>query len=409
MPSPPHPFTICMVHSFFHNRGGDTTYAHQLSKDLRQRGHVVHPFSMQHPLNNASPNQRYFAPWTTLSQGKKQRLWDIVSLIWSRSAASSFADMLDHIKPDIIHIQHLHRHLTPSILAEARQRNIPIVWTLHDYEILCPSGKMVRNASLCTKCVRGSVLNAARHRCKWNATAPSLLSALEHGIHRLIGIENWVDAFICPSDFLASQLAQRIPPHRIHHIPNPIHFPVLREPSKKQWIVAGRLSSEKGFDVAIQAALELPQYPLLICGDGPERQALERLAKGAAHIQFLGMLPHAEVQRHIQESTLVAVPSKWPENFPYAVIEAQALGRPVIGSQMGGIVEQITHEQSGLLIPPNDPEMLRSAVARLFDAPEWAQQIGQRARAQVEESCQIAPHLRQIEEIYTHQIMKRVS
>lgn len=398
--------SICIVHSFHHNRGGDTTYTNQFSQLLREQGHTVYPFAMHHPHNDPSVSQRYFAPWTKLSQGTKQNIFDIASLIWSRKAQKSFTEALDQLQPNIIHIQHLHRHLTPAILQPARERGIPIVWTLHDYELLCPSGKMLRAGKKCTKCAQGTVLNAALHRCKWNATAASILSAVEHGVHRLLGVERWIDAFICPSQFLATQLQGRVPTEKIHHYPNPVSVPPYTPPQKQQWMVAGRLTSEKGFDIAIQAAQMLPEYKLLVCGDGPQRKALEDLAAGAPNIQFLGMLPHAHVQKHIKESQIVAVPSCWPENFPYAVIEAQALGRPVVGTNMGGIPEQIKHQETGLLIPPNSPEPLAKAIKSLFDDPQYAAQIGQRAHKQVSTQCEPQKHRHNIEELYTQLISR---
>ena len=398
-----------MVHSFHHNRGGDTTYTRQVTEGLQERGHMVHPFAMQHPLNDFCSEQRYFAPWTPLSQNAKLRPRDLPRLIWSRTAYRAFAAAIEQLKPDVIHVQHLHRHLTPSILAAARLRRIPVVWTLHDYELLCPSGKMVREGKLCNLCAKGTVVPAVLHRCKWNDVPASLLSAIEHGFHRLLRIEQWVDAFVSPSRFLAEQLKVRVPKDKIRHIPNPIQIQNLTQNPNKQWLVAGRLSPEKGFDVAIQAALQLPEYPLLICGDGPERKKLERLANGASHIHFLGMLPHSTLQNHIKASTVIAVPSKWPENFPYAVIEAQAYGKPVVASQMGGITEQITDEETGLLVSPNDPNALKSAVARLFENPEWADKIGQRARNRVQNVCRFNAHLSRLENLYTQVIFNRLN
>ncbi|MEC8381220.1 MAG: glycosyltransferase family 4 protein [Myxococcota bacterium] len=403
------PLNVCMVHSFHHNRGGDTTYTRQVTQGLQSRNHVVHPFAMQHPLNDSVPSQRYFAPWTPLSQKTKLRAKDILKLIWSRDAYQAFATAIDQLKPDVIHVQHLHRHLTPSILAAARLRKVPVVWTLHDYELLCPSGKMVRQGQMCSLCANGSVIPAVRHRCKWNNTAASLLSAIEHGTHRLIHIEDWIDAFVCPSQFLEKHLQKRIPVDRIHHIPNPVQLTKSKPASKNQWLVAGRLSPEKGFDVAIKAALKLPQYPLLICGDGPERQRLEHLANGAKHIHFLGMLPHETLQKHISESAIIAVPSKWPENFPYAVIEAQAQGKPTVASKMGGIIEQITHEETGLLVPPGDPIALHAAIARLFKKPEWAEELGRKAQSRVATVCRFETHLERLENLYTHVIFNRLN
>ena len=92
--------------------------------------------------------------------------------------------------------------------------------------------------------------------------------------------------------------------------------------------------------MAIQAALHLPEYPLLFVVMVLNGNLLNDWPMAPKHIHFLGMLPHSTLQNHIKASTVIAVPSKWPENFPYAVIEAQTYGKPVVASQMGGITSK---------------------------------------------------------------------
>lgn len=393
---------ILMVHSFHHNRGGDTTYTQHLTHLLGSKGHEVYPFAMNHPENYPAISQRYFSQWTRLSQGRKQGVGDILSLIWSRSAQKDMSDILDHFKPDIVHIQHLHRHLTPSILRPIRNRKIPIVWTLHDYELICPNGKLFKNNELCTKCVKGTVFNSIRYRCKWGKLAPSILSAVEHGVHRLMNIQNWVDTFISPSSYLSERLIESgVRRENVQVLQNPINCPAYQPPSKKQWLIAGRLSPEKGFHTAIDAAKLTPTFPLLICGDGPDKERLMARAGSAKNIHFLGMLPHKRVQDLIQDSMVIAVPSLWPENYPYAVLEGQANGRAVIASPVGGISEQIQHERTGILVTPNEPETLAEWVVKLLNDPRKTNQIGLKAREQTLISANPNTHLSKIEELYS--------
>ena len=95
---------------------------------------------------------------------------------------------------DICHIQHIHRHLTPSILKPLNQAGIPVVWTVHDYELICPEGHLFAPDGPCTRCKQHRYWEAVRHRCKWGAPIPSLAAALGL-IHRLMKVWDRVDHF----------------------------------------------------------------------------------------------------------------------------------------------------------------------------------------------------------------------
>jgi hypothetical protein len=116
------------------------------------------------------------------------------------------AEVLDTFQPDVVHAHNVYHQLSPSIFRPAAQRAIPVVMTLHDYKLVCPTYQFLDRGELCTACVTGGPLQAARRRCKDGSLAASGVAALEVWGHRKLGAYATVSRFICPSTFLADQV-----------------------------------------------------------------------------------------------------------------------------------------------------------------------------------------------------------
>ena len=380
---------VLMIHTFHHPRGGDTTYAALLVRLLEEAGHRVVPLAMRHPDNDPSPWEQRWPAWV------EPRLADArsaLSLAWSHDAARATADLVAEVRPDVAHIQHVHRHLTPSVLEPLRRAGVPVVWTVHDYELICPEGHLFDGRAPCERCRGHHYWQAAVHRCKWGQVLPSVAVAAEKALHHRLGVWNKVDRFLCPSAFLARKLVEfGVPEERVRVLPNALDAGLPASGGGEGWLVAGRLSPEKGVDVAIAAARLLPGHRLWICGDGPERGRLE--AAAPPDVRFLGHLPRERLARLIREVAVVAVPSRWWENLPYAVLEAQAAGRAVVASAMGGIPEQIDNGVDGLLVPAENPPALAEAVGGLLADPERAHRLGAAAAARVRRDLAPDAHL----------------
>jgi glycosyltransferase involved in cell wall biosynthesis len=166
----------------------------------------------------------------------------------------------------------------------------------------------------------------------------------------------------------------------------------------------GRLSDQKGCEFLIRALPQViakhPDARLVIVGDGPERPKLETLAAqlGAADsIQFAGYQP--EPSKAILSSSLIAIPSIY-DPFPLVTLEVMALGRPVVGSAVGGIPEAVEDGRTGILVPPRDPSALATAIVRLLDSPELRRQMGAAARASAQEKFSPSAITPQFERLY---------
>jgi len=214
-----------------------------------------------------------------------------------------------------------------------------------------------------------------------------------------------VRVFICPSRFLEGRMrAAGVYPHRMVHVPHFIEtkeIPLKARPGSGV-LVAGRLSAEKGIDVAIRALGMMPGAILDIAGTGPEEGALRSLADEVApgRVRFHGLVDKAEVQRLMLAAAVVAVPSRWYENQPMVVLEALARGTPVVGSDLGGMPELIEPGATGDLVPANDPGALAKALRQLVDDPDHAFAMRTRARATVVNEFAPQRHLERICAMY---------
>jgi glycosyltransferase involved in cell wall biosynthesis len=391
---------VLLCSSFLHPRGGDTTCVFAMWRGLEAHGHTVVPFAMRHPSNQPSPWEVRFPPQLDVWGVRGvERLAAVAASLHSFAAARAMEALLHDHRPDVAHLHHVHRHLTPSILGPLRRAGVPVVWTVHDYELICANGQLYTHGAPCTLCKGHAYANAVRLRCKRDDVAQSAAVALEKWLHARMGLWDKVDRFLCPSRFLADQLvAFGVPASRVTHLPNPVEPTPAGGPIGDHWVYAGRLSPEKGVDDLLAAARRLPRRPLHVYGDGPERARLERQAP--PHVRFYGNVPPARLATALRGAGVVAVPSRWPENFPYAVLEGQLAGRAVVAAAVGGIPEQIEDGVDGVLVPPADPTRLADVVDGLLADPERAAKLGNRGRERVLRDRAVAPFLARLETIY---------
>jgi glycosyltransferase involved in cell wall biosynthesis len=151
------------------------------------------------------------------------------------------------------------------------------------------------------------------------------------------------------------------------HIPNFVNADQYRDDWEEDdyFVFAGRLAPEKGIATLIRAAA-LSRQRLVIAGTGPEEAALRALAaETGAIVTFSGYLSGPALHEAIGRSKALVLPSEWYENAPISVLEAYALGRPVIGARIGGIPEMIREGETGLLSLPGDAASLADALTAM--------------------------------------------
>jgi glycosyltransferase involved in cell wall biosynthesis len=172
-------------------------------------------------------------------------------------------------------------------------------------------------------------------------------------------------------------------------------------------LFAGRFVEKKGAAVLLDAMRRLDpavRPPLVLVGDGPLGDALKRIAAPLGNVEFTGWLPNETLRRRMRGALAVCVPSLAAsdgdaEGLPNVVLEAMAEGVPVVASRHAGIPEAVMHEETGLLVPPGDPELLEAALRRLIVAPELRRRLGKRAREVAAERFSAAAQSRRLESI----------
>lgn len=413
-PPPPRPgdaigshLDILQVDKFLRPYGGAAIYMFDLADQLQARGHRVEYFSVQHPENRESSLSDTFPPDTTYDpppDGMGNKIRAAAAMTWSNRAAKGMAKALDRYRPDLVHLHNIYHQLSPSILAPIHHRGIPMVMTLHDFKLICPSYRMHDGTGPCEACLGGNFMNAASRRCKSGSLAQSTVLAIESTLHRQLGAYDAIDAFVCPSTFLRDKLVEGgFDERRLRHIPNFTTVEPVAEsgPRGEHILSVGRLSAEKGLETLIEACGRAPARRLRIVGDGPEREGLEALAARVAPetTEFVGQVEREQVIRELDEARAIVFPARGYENMPVAILEAMARATPVIVTDIGGSPELLAEPASGLCVPPEDPEALRAAIDRLDDA-DFAAQLGAAGVEKVRTTYSPAVHVEAIEALY---------
>lgn len=402
---------ILMVNSFHYYRGGASTYTFGLSNLLQENGsHKVVHFAMKHPLNVPCEYSEFFVPEIDLPKelaqgGLRSGIRVLRRAIYSSKSKEKLSQLLDKHPVDIAHIHNVHGYITPSVFHTLKARNILIVWTLHDYFLLCPNSTFFSKDKICEACKGGRFYNAVFKKCRKDSYAASIVVMLEEYIHRSLGFLRLVDFFIAPSNFLRNKMVEYgFPSDRVIHIPYFVDSKNIKPSSGNNGYILylGRLSYEKGLRTLIKAISLCDSVKLLIAGDGPLRAELETRAKQSApkSVKFLGYLNRERLQRAVDGAMFVVVPSEWYENFPYSILEAFASAKPVIGSRIGGIPELVKEGVTGLFFESGNADDLAEKMRWMIDHQKERQEMGRRARELVEKECNPTLHYERLMTVY---------
>lgn len=407
---------ILLVNKYFYRKGGAETYFFALAEGLKALGHEVAFFSMQHPNNEPSYWSKYFVSEKDyvgdISAFKKVQ--EASTLIYSFEAKRKFEALLEEFKPDIIHMNNVHRQLTLSILDAPylKKHHVPVVYTAHDYILLCPAYTMVNGrGEVCDACLDRHFMHATKNVCVKGSRAKSALATMEAEFLKFHHSYDKIDLIIAPSRFMKDKLdeggfaGKTVAMQNFltdsqmamgARVTNTHKFEDAEVGIRPYFLFFGRLSKEKGILTLVKAFLQaaglaggnadaqsdgqsaqvLPDvWDLHIVGDGPERGAIEQLISSAgpqavSRIHLLGYKSGEGLQREVGNAHFTVLSSEWRENMPYSGLESLAAQTPIIGADIGGIPELVEEGKTGFTFESGNAADLST---KLFQAASTRQ------------------------------------
>ncbi|MBN1869563.1 MAG: glycosyltransferase family 4 protein [Candidatus Omnitrophica bacterium] len=327
-----------------------------------------------------------------------------------------FSQVLDEVRPDLVHIQHL-LFLSTGIVEEIKKRGIPIVFTLHDYWLVCPRGQLLKyNLKPCKEPLKANCLYCLGRALSFKNLAKRLLGfrfgrrIFKRRHFALQDIEPNVDLFIAPSEFLRRKFIEfGLPPEKIVHLDNGMDLSLFDDIKKTEsdqirFGFIGTLIPSKGAHVLLEAFRKMNgKATLKIYGHSPVNNGLfdyarklKRMAK-ANNISFMGTFDNKEVARVFKDIDVLVFPSLWEENSPMILREAALSRTPVIASRIGGAEELVQDYQNGVLFEPGNKTALYEKMNFLIEHPQERQAMGCAAPVRVKH---IKENCSQLKEIY---------
>lgn len=367
---------VLLVHNEYQQPGGEDIVFGLEHRLLSRFGHQV----VTYRRTNLEISQ-----YSTL-----RRLLLARQITWASDAQRDIARLLRREKPDIVHVHNTFTQISPSIYAECRKAEVPVVQTLHNFRLLCPGATFYRAGGICHECVNHGLHRSVLHGCYRNSRWASAAVAGMLATHR--SLSTWshdITSYIALTEFARQQfISGGLQGEKICVKPNFVDpDPGPGTQSGGYAIFVGRLSPEKGLEDLLKAWVRLGNsIQLRIVGSGPLRAELTKFAEreGLSSVRFMGRLNRMETQEAIREARFLILPSVCYENFPMTIVEAFAAGTPVICSRLGAMQEIVTHQHTGLHFEPGSSENLADRVAWAWAHAARMRPMGRGARREFE-------------------------
>jgi glycosyltransferase involved in cell wall biosynthesis len=303
-----------------------------------------------------------------------------VAGVYSPSGVRGLRDILRKEKPDMVNVHNLYPFISPAALFECAKADVPVVMTVHNFRLMCPTGLFMRNGKPCELCLQhGNEWNCLRYNCE-NSLLKSAGYALRNAYARMSGAyAKNVSRFVCITAFQRQKLMEAgYDKDRIVVIPNSLDAPTAYEYRQGGYVAyCGRLSYEKGFDLLIEVARRHPDITFRFAGAVRENTKVDK----PDNVYLDGYLNKKELNDFIASSRFVVIPSRCYEGFSMAALEAAGFGKPTIAPNHGGFPEIIGTgiDAIGRLFEPNNIVDLERKIVELWNSPDETERLGRKA------------------------------
>ena len=319
-----------------------------------------------------------------------------------------FQEFLDEIVPDIVHINHL-SHLTTQIIDSIKEKDIPIIFTLHDYWMICIKGQLINHKN--QLCTGPTVKGCANCNRKYFTSYENALSEVQSWMDKMKDVNEIVDKFIAPSLFLKEIYINngiqrekivhmdygfdKIKIHKSHNKRGPSH--------KMRFGYMGRIIPVKGIVTLIDAfnQIDRSKAELNIYGKLPSSFLYLKARVYNSTVNFKDGYNYENLNEVLSYIDVLIVPSIWYENSPLVIHEAFLAKIPVITSNLGGMAELVSHKKNGLLFEPGNIDELIEKMNVFIENPELIETYSQETYVR-----SIQEDVEEIEKLY-HEILRR--
>jgi len=363
---------VLIIHNAYQQYGGEDAVVRLESELLIKNGDLV-------KLHIVS-NDKIGGLWAKIITS--------IGVIFSWPAYQTTRKLIKAFSPDVVHVHNFFPLLSPAVFYACKKANVPVVLTLHNYRLFCPTALLMFKGKVTEKSLRAGPWWALRHRVYRESLVGTLLLCLMIDVHNRIGTwKSVVDRFIVLTDFARTKFSiAGLPSERLIVKPNFVDSPSLVDDIRDGFLFVGRISEEKGIDILLSASALLPRGQeaksiFRIAGDGP----LAASVQANSCVCYLGKLNGEQVSIQMRKSQALLLPSVWYEGFPMVLVEAYANGLPVIASRIGALAELVEDGVTGLLFDPANPIELAEKILWAQQHPWELEQMGRAARQRYEE------------------------
>ncbi len=346
---------ILLVHNFYRDRTGEKIYLDLLAKLLKGKRHKVFIWSKDN---------------REIGNNLIRKIKIAIGMFWNRSTEKELSGVIERFKPDVVHFNNIFPQITPTAYYVCKKYKVPIVQTIHSFRFMFPKSILIRRGEVCPNCLdKRLIYPTFLHKCYNQSFAYTFVYSLSHALHYFLGSFGLIDTFIFPSKFVKDYYLRNsnISTQKIKVIPNFVnlkpHKPNLKE-KEDYFLYVGLLSHKKGILQLLEIFSSLPEFRLVVIGDGHLRNEVAEYKK-CENIEIKGRLPQKEVFTYMQKALFTIIPSAWLEVMPLVLIESFANGTPVIVPKIGPFKDLVREGETGIFFKHKDFKDLKAKIEKI--------------------------------------------
>ncbi|MDC0249424.1 glycosyltransferase [Flavobacteriales bacterium] len=360
---------ILIIHNTYQHKGGEDMVMLLERSLLEKYGHELYD---------------YFVSNDSI-KGPYQMIKTFINITYSNHQKDKISECLQKINPDIVHVHNFFPLITPSVFDACIENEIPVVHTLHNYRLICPSALLMHNNKIYEKSILKNAFATVADKVYRDSYFGTYAVARMIEYHKRNKTwETKVSQFIALTDFAKSKFIETgFLDHTISVKPNFVDDYGADNKKEDYFLFIGRLSEEKGIDLLLNTFMHNGE-PLQIIGNGPKEKRVINIASKYTNITYLGFQDKVFIMQKLKKARALIFPSICYETFGMAIIEAFSAATPVIGPNIGAPNEIINHKENGLIYEVGDMEDLNHKISLFNNEVSLQKKLSKGARSSYE-------------------------